>query len=234
MDINIKGLQFLLEEFLEKDRAFIVEKFENQKEGARAMVLRLDRLLFKDEFWMDELYEEDHENTDFMKVLSDWHRLLKPLWNQIKKALFNYKEEVLPLRATWQKIKQEPIPSKLEGLLPDEPSEMVDKYYNINLRSGAISHVTMCFDAGRIDIYNRDYKIKNNFLDLIKGVPISLFGRCKHCENCIVITRKDKEHCSGCAAKRLQKEKWEEDQVKSSEKEKKRYQKRKKDNLAKR
>lgn len=222
-----KGLEFLVEEFLEKDRVFITEKFENQKEGAQAMVLRLDRLLFKDEFWMDELYEEDHENTDFVKVLSDWHRVLKPLWNQIKKALLNYKEEILPMRGATSKKNYKSVPQKLQGLSPYDPYQM-DKYYNINLRSGAISHVTLSFDAGKIDIYDRDYKIKNNFLDLIKGVPISLFGRCKHCENSIVITRKDKEHCSGCAAKRWQKEKWEEDLVKSRKKEKERYQKRKK------
>jgi hypothetical protein len=228
LGIKKKDLQFLVEEFLEKDRAFITEKFENQRKGAQATALRLDRLLFKDEFWMDRPDEEDHEGTDFLKALHNWHIALKPLWNQIKKAVFNYKEEVLPARATWEKIKQEPIPSEWEGLIPYEPSEMVDKYYDINLRSGAMSHVTLSCDAGKIDINNRDYKVKNNFLDLIKGVPISLFDRCRNCKKCIVITRKDKEHCPGCASKAIQKQKWKEDPDGLRKKERKRYRKKRK------
>lgn len=220
------NLEFLVEEFLEKDLASLEKRLKRKRIEAEGMTQRLDSILLQGTFWMDELYDEDHADTGFVKVLSNWHRLLKPLWKQIKKALFNFKEEILPARAAAQND-HEAIPQELQGLSPYNPY-LMDKYYQINLRSGAISHVTMCFDAGRIDIYNRDYKIKNNFLDFLKKVPISIFGRCRHCGKCIVITRKDKEHCPGCAASRWQKDKWEEDPVASREKEKKRYQGRKK------
>lgn len=221
-----KDLQFIVENFLEKNQASITKEFENQRDEARGMALRLERLLFKDEFWMDQCDQEEHESTDFLKALHNWHRALKPLWNQIKKALLDYKEKVLPARMAPQND-QQAIPHELQGLLPYDPNQM-DKYYQINLRSGAVSHVTMCFDGGRIDIHDRDSKIKNNFLDLIKGVAISLFGICRNCKKWIVITRKDKEHCPGCASSRWGKEKWNEDQVIAREKEKQRYRERRK------
>jgi len=223
-----KELEYLVEEFLEKDWASIKKKLKKKEVKAHDMIVKLNSILFKNTFWMDELYEEDLQGTDFVKILCNWHTLLKPLWNQIRKAVFDYKEKIMPARRTWQKNRQYPIPSGLIGVLPYEPSEMGEKFYKINLRSGATSHVTLSFDAGRIDFYNRDYKIKNNLLNLLKGVPISLFGKCMHCGNVIVITRINKENCPGCAAKAIQKEKWKKNPVESREKEKRRYQEKRK------
>lgn len=223
-----KDLEYLVEEFLEKDWTSITKRLKKKEVKAHDMTVKLDSILFKETFWMDELYEEDLEGTDFVGVLYNWHTLLKPLWNQIKKALFDYREKIMPARRTWQKNRQHSIPSELIGVLPYEPSEMVEKFYKINLRSGATPHVTLCFDAGRIDFYNRDYKIKNNLLNLLKGVPISLFGKCMHCGNVIVITRINKENCPGCAAKAIQEGKWKKDPDQLREKERKRYQEKRK------
>jgi hypothetical protein len=218
-----KDLEYLVEEFLEKNWASIAKHLKKKAVKAHDTTVKLNSILFKETFWMDELYEEDLEGTDFVRVLYNSHSLLKPLWNQIKKALFDYKEKIIPARTTWKENRQHPVQSELIGVLPYEPSEMVEKFYKINLRSGATSHVTLCFDAGKIDITNRDYSIKNNFLALLKGVPISLFGKCMHCGKVIVITRINKKHCPGCAAKAIQEEKWKKNPVESREKEKRRY-----------
>jgi|GEM_PF-1280480 len=223
-----KSLQILMEEFLERDQASIIRRLKNRSEEASNMIARLHSLLLNKMFWMDELDQQDFKDGDSLHVLCSWHRLLKPVWNQVKKSLFNYKKEISPARAAWRRNRGQPPPPEWEGLLPYEPSEMLDKYYRINLRSGAMSHVTLCFDAGRIDVHNRDYRIKVNFLEMLKGLPISLFSNCKHCGNCIVITKKKKEYCPGCAAKAYQKEKWLMDPDRLRAKERLRYDKKRK------
>jgi hypothetical protein len=48
-------------------------------------------------------------------------------------------------------------------------------------------------------------------------------SQCNYCGNIIVLSRSDKQYCKGCAAKKYQKDKWENEAEAMRQKEKKRY-----------
>ena len=91
-----------------------------------------------------------------------------------------------------------------------------EKFYDIK--------ATVSFDPGRITFFKRSLNILKNFMDLLEDTPISYFAKCEHCGKCIVLTRTDKKFCPGCAAKKYQKDKWEKDTEGMKQREKERYQ----------
>jgi hypothetical protein len=65
-------------------------------------------------------------------------------------------------------------------------------------------------------------------MDLLSGVDIEYFARCEHCGKCIIVSRLNKRFHPGCAAKKYQKDKWQQDPEGMREKERVRYQEKRK------
>jgi hypothetical protein len=65
-------------------------------------------------------------------------------------------------------------------------------------------------------------------MDLLSGVDIEYFARCEHCGKCIIVSRANKRFHPGCAAKKFQKDKWQQDPEGMREKERVRYREKRK------
>ena len=102
-----------------------------------------------------------------------------------------------------------------------------DKFYNLKVKRTAYN-VTLTFDAGKVDFFRRDLNIITGFLDTLRNAPVDLFSRCRYCSKVIVITRQGKKYCRGCAAKARQKELWKKDPEGCRERERIRYEKKRK------
>ena len=215
-----KDLQFFVENFLEKTPAELSSSIQNP-EDAEIFWNRFEAILFEDIFWQDEVDLEDKISTDFKKLILKYHSFFKPVWNEFRESIFDFKYRIMSKRkkdaAPRKQIKKGPssVPHEYmdlfkQGFVIDE-----DKIYNIT--------ITTSFESGRITFFKRSLNLLLNFRNFFDGVPTSFFARCEHCEKCIILTRSDKKYCKGCAAKKHQKEKWAKNPEGMKQKEKERY-----------
>ena len=91
-------LQYLIEEFLEKSGTDITAKIGVHGGAAKTMWEQLEGILFADTFWMDEVDPEDKTKIGYEKLLKEYHAFLKPIWDQFRDALFDYKYGIIPDR----------------------------------------------------------------------------------------------------------------------------------------
>jgi hypothetical protein len=217
-----KSLQFIIESFLEKSATEILQRLTDNPQLINTLWEQLEDILFKDIFWMDENEKSDRDKIDFMKLVMEYHSILKPLWDQFKEALFDYKYRVEPERNKTRLMRERvdneitaPFSEYKDLILQDT---VLDREQFYDLR------ITMSFDTGNVTFYKRNMDVLRNFLDLLSNVDIAYFARCEHCDKCIILTRSDKKFCPGCAAKKYQKDKWEKDPEGMKQIEKERYQ----------
>ena len=224
-------LQFLVEEFLEKSGPEITAKIGGDGNTAKTMWERLEGILFADTFWMDEI-----DNREYEKSLKKYHAVLKPVWNQFRDALFDYKYGIIPdredsrqLLKTIDRDKASPIYEYKELLKHQDTALDLEKFYDISLKkSFEPGTLTVSFEPGHVTFYKRNFDVINNLIDLLSGVDIKHFARCEYCGKCIVLKRSDKRFCPGCAAKKYQKDKWQLDPKGMREKERVRYREKRK------
>ena len=92
-----KLINFLVQDFLQTDSEHI-KGIAGDAQKAEDYWNKLVTLLFDNGFWMDELDPEDMENIDHGRLIVEYHALLKPMWDQFKIALLDYKNEIVPSR----------------------------------------------------------------------------------------------------------------------------------------
>jgi hypothetical protein len=224
-------LRFLVEEFLEKSGPDIAAKTGGHGDVAKTMWEQLEGTLFANTFWMDEVEPEDMTEIDYEKLIKDYHAVLKPIWDQFRDNLFDYKYSIIPERSGLQKLREtidrdkaSPIYEYKELLKQQDTALDLEKFYDIALKkSFKPGTLTVSFEPGRVTFYRRNLNVVNNFIDLLSGVDIEHFGRCEYCGKCIVLKRIDKRFCPGCAAKKFQKDKWTSDPEGMKAKERLRY-----------
>lgn len=222
-----KDLKFLVEDFLEKQQPEISIAIKNSGD-AEEFWDKLDAILFKDTFWMDELAAEDKVGIDFEKLVLEYHNLLKPVWEKFRIAIIDFKYRIIPEREKTANLREEigkdmsSVLYKYGKLLKLDSVVDWEKFYDIDVK------ITASFDPGHVTFYKRNLDVLNNFLDLLGGIPISYFARCGHCEKCIILTRSDKRHCPGCAAKKFQADKWDGNPEGMKQRERERYRNRRK------
>jgi hypothetical protein len=229
-------LQYLVEEFLEKFGPEITTKIGGDGNTAKTMWKKLEGTLFAKIFWMDEPDSEDMTESDYEKSLKKYHAVLKPVWNQFRDALFDYKFGIIParedsrnLQKTIDRDKASPIFEYEELFKQQDTALELEKFYDISLKkSFETGTLTVSFEPGHVTFYKRDLDVITNLIDLLSGVDINHFGRCEYCGKCIVLKRSDKKFCPGCAAKKFQKDKWASDPEGMKEKERLRYRQRRK------
>ncbi len=217
-----KSLQFIIESFLEKSATELLQGLTGNPEAINTLWEQLEAILFKDIFWMDEIEKSDRDKIDFMKLAMEYHSILKPLWDQFKEAFFDYKYRVEPernkIRHMREKVDNEMTApfSEFKDLIKQDTILDHEKFYDLRM--------TVSFDSGNVTFYKRSIDVLKNFLDLLSNVGIAYFAKCEHCDKCIILTRNDKKFCPGCAAKKYQKDKWERDPEEMKQREKERYQ----------
>ncbi len=221
-----KQLRFLVEEFLEKSAKEIEAKIGGHGDAAKTMWEKLEGSLFDDIFWMDEVEPEDKVGIDYENLLMEYHAFLKPIWEQFRKALFDYKFRIMPERAKLQKAREtidrdkDSLLSEYKELLKQDTVLDWEKVYDITL--------TVSFEPGHVTFYKRSLNVIKNLMDLLSGVDIEYFERCEHCGKCIIVSRVGKRFCPGCGAKKYQKDKWQQDPEGMKEKERARYREKRK------
>ena len=229
-------LQYLVEEFLEKSGKEITAKIGGHGDAAKTMWERLEGTLFANIFWMDEPDSQDTTESDYEKSLKKYHAVLKPVWNQFRDALFDYKYGIIPdredsrqLLKTIDRDKASPIFEYKELFKQQDTALDMEKFYDISLKkSFEPGTLTVSFEPGHVTFYKRKLDVINNLVDRLSGFDIKHFGRCEYCSKCIVLKRSDKRFCPICAAKKHQKDKWESDPEGMKEKERVRYRERRK------
>lgn len=226
-----RNIKALVEDFLEKDREEIFEKYRSDKIAATELFWKLHGILMRNTLAANEPDAEDLEDMDLGKVLIEWHLILLPVWRKFKRALFDFKENVHPERASHESmVKAVEDPSspmhEYQNLMSTSYFSP-EKFYDLKIRGTAYS-ITLSFESGKVGFLRRDLNIVNGFLDVLKDAPIDLFSRCRHCRKVIVITREGKAYCRGCASKAKQKELWEKDPEGSRERERIRYEQKRK------
>jgi hypothetical protein len=218
-----KTLRVVVEEFLERDQAELSAKFSADPEYAMQIWEHLDRALFMDSIWLDEIDDAEKRRIQYAPLLLEYHAILKPIWEQFKGGLFDFKQSVMPARefgttVAGKEIQLPPEAMEFEDLLNESSILSAEQFYEIKM--------TVSFDPGHVTFYKRSINALHNFIDLLDGIDISHFSRCDHCGHCIFVIRSGKRHCPGCAAKKYQKKKWESDPEVMREKERMRYRKR--------
>jgi len=226
-----KDLRILIEDFLEKDKKSLSEQSEVGRGGKTGTYIRIYRILSRNIAPTDIPDVSDLTDAELTIAAIEWYQLLKPIWKNFKKVLFDYKETVLPER----KSLETPISGFSETSSPlyeykelqDNSYIPVDKFYPVKIR-GASFKLTLSFDSGVIAIFRKDLNPVNSFIDIMKNVPIELFAKCEYCKKVIILTRSGKKNCFGCASKAYQKELWKNNPEGAREREKKRYQEKRK------
>jgi len=226
-----RNIKALVEDFLEKDRKDILEKYHPDKVAAGELFWKLHGILMRNTLSVNEPDAEDLKDTDLSKVLVEWHLILLPVWRKFKRALFDFKENVLPERASHESmVRAAEDPSSPMHEYRDLMATSYfspEKFYDLKVRGTAYT-VTLSFESGKVGLLRRDLNIVNGFLDVLKDAPTDLFSRCRHCKKVIVITREGKAYCKGCASKAKQKELWEKDPEGCRKRERTRYEQKRK------
>ena len=219
-------LRFLVEDYLEKSGKEITARIAEHRDAAKTMWEQLEGILFYNSFWMDEIDNGDMAEIDYEKLLMEYHAFLKPIWQQFREALFKYKYGIIPAREELQKEREHidhdlssPI-SKYKELLKQTTALDLEKFHDITL--------TVSFEPGHVTFYKRSMNVIKNLMDLLSGVDIKYFAKCEHCGKCIFVSRLNKRFHPGCAAKKYQKDKWQQDPEGMRKSEKVRYRERRK------
>ncbi|MFA5181439.1 MAG: hypothetical protein WC405_08990 [Syntrophales bacterium] len=227
-----QDLQFLIEGFLEKKENQIADDLRGHPEQTRDCLDRLDKILFKNTFWMDEVNLDDMAAAEQLCIILQWHQMLRPHWISFRNAIFDFKYHFEPERQTASIISSGE--SGPDATPYDEYKDLAtydplneEKYYNLNLMPSDLK-TTVSFEGNRISIHKRSLDIVHNLFDILNNIPVDLFSRCKFCRKSIITTRVGKEYCPGCAAKEKQQERWKEDPEAAREKERRRYEERRK------
>lgn len=186
-----KNLEFLIEDFLEKDIASILKYIRKKPERTRQFCNTLGDILSSKDFWMDQYSPEYIQDLDHEKLIVEWHHILKPVWNKIKKELFTFKNDVLQTRRL-----------KYHEEYGDGISD-IEHYYDIKLPRIPTT-ITLSFEGEYITIYKRQINLVFTMVDFLDGAPLHLFENCLYCNKFIIMTRSDKKHCPICAAKKFQ------------------------------
>ncbi|MGO9138156.1 MAG: hypothetical protein ACLQBC_10880 [Syntrophales bacterium] len=224
-----KDIKILIEDFLEKDWGSL--SGQSKREENTGIYARLYQILSKNTAPMEIPDVSDLTDEELREAALEWHQILRPVWKHFKKVLFDYKENVLPER---ERLKT-PISSVTDPSSPlyeykelqDYVSMQVDKFYKVKIR-GTSFKVTLSFDAGVISIFRRELNPVNSFIDIMRDVPIDVFAKCGYCNKVIIVVRKGKNYCPGCAAKAYQKELWRSDPEGSRKRERNRYKEKRK------
>ena len=180
-----KQLRFLIEEFLEKSDGEIQSKIAAHPDTAKLMWDQLEAIFFADPFWMDEINSEDIKRSDYERLLMEYHGFLRPIWNQFRDALFNFKLEILPDRANLEEARKMIGDhtsfsfSEFSDLLKQDTALDLEKFYDIKLK--------VSFDPGHVTFYRRSMPVLITFLDLLHGIDINYFAKCEYCDKCIFV-----------------------------------------------
>jgi hypothetical protein len=228
-------LQYLVEEFLEKSEKDITAKIGGHVDAAKTMWEQLEGSLFADTFWMDEPDSKDMNCIDYEGLLKKYHAILKPVWCQFRDALFDYKYGIIPAREASQKLlktidrdKASPI-FEYKELFKQQDSIYSENVFDIALKkSFNPGTLRVSFDPGTVTFYRSNLNVVTSLIDILSGVDIDHFSRCEYCGKCIVLKRNDKRFCPGCAAKKYQKAKWQQNPEVMREKERMRYREKRK------
>ena len=218
-----RDLKFLIEDFLENQPQEISSAIKNTGD-AENFWNHLEAVLFKDTFWGDEVEAEDKIGTDFEKLILEYHNVLEPIWRMFREAIFDFKFRIIPGREKTLTLKEKieddvfSILYQYKELLNQDSVIDWEKFYDIEIK------LKVSFDPGHVAFYKRNLDALNNFLELLGNVPIYYFSSCEYCGKCIILTRCDKRFCAGCAAKKFQKDKWQQDPAAMKKKERIRYQ----------
>lgn len=222
-----RDLKFLIEDFLENQPQEISSAIKNTGD-AENFWNHLEAVLFKDTFWGDEVEAEDKIGTDFEKLILEYHNVLEPIWRMFREAIFDFKFRIIPGREKTLTLKEKieddvfSILYQYKELLNQESVIDWEKFYDIEIK------LKVSFDPGHVAFYKRNLDALNNFLELLGNVPIYYFSSCEYCGKCIILTRNNKRYCRGCAAKKFQKDKWQQNPEAMKEKERIRYRDRRK------
>lgn len=226
-----KDIKTLVESFLEVDRSDIFQLYQSSPTESRVLFEKLYWILMKNTLPDEYSSVTDLTDEELKKEIIEAHRLLTPLWKKFKKALFNFKQEILPARkkleAADETLNDPSSPLHIYKDLQGYGYISRDKFYPIKL-SSVSKTINLSFDNGKVNVFRGELNAVNSFIDLVNGVPIDLFARCGHCKKVIFISRKGKKYHSGCAAKAIQKELWKKDRSACREKERIRYAERRK------
>jgi hypothetical protein len=212
-------LPFLVEEFLEKSETELAAKLAKHPDAAKTMWEKLEGILFENSFWRDEIDSEDMAEIDYENLLMEYHAFLKPIWEQFRKALFDYKYGIMTERTKLQKLrntidraKASPFYEYMELLKQQDSALDLEKFYDIALKkSFKPGTLVVSFEPGQVTFYKRNLNVINNFIDLFSEVNIEYFKKCEHCGRCIFASRSNKRFHPGCAAKKYQKDRWKQD-----------------------
>ena len=178
------------------------------------------KFLSRKDFFMDEIDLREIDDARCGQMVLMWHRLLQPVWRKICDSMYDFKYNVVPNRTSLSNLKK-----KITNGYPSPIAEFIDlldpsimdqeEFYNIN--------ISVTFGARKINVYKRHLSLVFSFIDLLSDIPPDIFEKCRHCGKCIVITRKGRKYCKGCAAKKYQKEHWNNQPDVMKAKENKRY-----------
>ena len=163
-------LQFLIEGFLEKDNLEIFESFRDKPDLIAQSWDQLEATLFKDRHWLDEVDPEELAGVDLQKLTLDYHSILKPIWEKLKSAKFDYQDRVLSLRkdasALMKATDTSPLLSEYRELIQQGSIIHSEQFYEIKL--------TISFDPGHLTFYKRSINVLLNFVDFLGSVPFDL------------------------------------------------------------
>jgi hypothetical protein len=224
------NLKFMVEDFLERDKKALLKSIKESSDKGLKYFSKLNSILTKGFHFPSDPDEEDMIGADFEKLVLDLHDLLNPIWEDIKRSLLNFQEEINPARKSSKKLKSDIISGKIDDKSPwhqyrklalqDSPADE-EKYYEINIKH------YISFESDKISFHNAPNEVLLNFLDLFKDVPISYFSRCafSECGKIIILTRANKSYCTvtNCAARKGQFEKWNKDKEGMKAAERERY-----------
>jgi hypothetical protein len=234
-------LKMLTENYLDVNRNDILDDIKKMNKASfRDMFKVIGNILLPYRYPGDELEDESATDEDKVNLLVSLHTNLEPLWKELKKEMFEYKEKVLPQRSAMnalrEKVKTTPSHALAEYKdIIEGQSYSIENYNSIKIPKPKILPnrlkkivIEANFDAGKINLIRKDQDIVNNFIKYLEGFPLEVFSKCEKCGRFIIVTRKDRKCCStNCAAGLKQKRNWEKDREACLLKEKMRYQKRK-------
>lgn len=214
-----RDLKIIVENFLERDKSSITG-------DSRVLFEKLYWILMKNTLPDEYSHVSDMTDDELKTAVLQWYRLLTPLWKKFKKAIFDFRENILPerenLEAADKSLNAPSSPLSIYEDLQGYGYIPRDKFYPIKI-SNISRTLNLTFDTGRINIFRKELNAISSFLDLVQDAPVDLFARCGHCKKVIIISRTGKRYHTGCAAKAIQKEFWRKNKAAAREKEKLRY-----------
>ena len=161
--------------------------------------------------------KKDIEDDVFEKLMIDSHKLLKPIWKQIRTQIFNFKDNISPhQKNTISNYGFNPFDEAQPQRLKVKKSIFVK--YDLHISANGIKFSP---------VPNDQYQQLKNFLDFISDIPISYFSRCKFkkCGRMMVVARKKNDYCRSrhCASRKKQADNWGKNNDEMKQKEKIRY-----------